>query len=99
MKSYYTFTTPEIMVPFKCDVHPWMSAYAGVLDHPFYSVTNDKGEFEIRRSLGTYTIELARELETQTQTVTGSLVKLKRLNLPLKGKNKLGIKNHVSATE
>lgn len=72
MKSYYTFTTPEIMVPFKCDVHPWMSAYAGVLDHPFYSVTNDKGEFEIKNlPPGTYTIEAWHEkLGTQTQTVT-----------------------------
>ncbi|CUT00163.1 Carboxypeptidase regulatory-like domain-containing protein, partial [Candidatus Kryptobacter tengchongensis] len=72
MKSYYTFTTPEIMVPFKCDVHPWMSAYAGVLDHPFFSVTDDKGGFEIKNlPPGTYTIEAWHEkLGTQTQTVT-----------------------------
>ncbi len=72
MKSYYTFTVPEVMVPFKCDVHPWMSAYAGVLDHPFFSVTDDKGEFEIKNlPPGTYTIEAWHEkLGTQTQTIT-----------------------------
>ena len=31
-----------------CDIHPWMSAYWMVLDHPYYAVTNDKGEFEIK---------------------------------------------------
>jgi len=72
MKNYVTFTTPEVMVPFKCDVHPWMAAYAGVLEHPFYSVTNDKGEFEIKNlPPGTYTIEAWHEkLGTMTQTVT-----------------------------
>jgi plastocyanin len=72
MKTYQTFNTPEIMVPFKCDVHPWMSAYAGVLDHPFFSVSNDKGEFEIKNlPPGTYTIEAWHEkFGTLTQTVT-----------------------------
>ena len=27
------------MVPFKCDVHGWMNAYVGVLDHPYFAVT------------------------------------------------------------
>ena len=31
------------MVPFKCDVHGWMNAYVGVLDHPFFSVTDADG--------------------------------------------------------
>ena len=30
----HTFATAEVMVPFKCDVHGWMSAYVGVVDHP-----------------------------------------------------------------
>ena len=30
----HTFTAQEVMVPFKCDVHGWMNAYVGVLDHP-----------------------------------------------------------------
>ena len=60
------------MVPFKCDVHRWMNAYVGVLDHPFYAVTSDAGRFELKGlPPGTYTIEAWHEtLGTQTQTVT-----------------------------
>jgi hypothetical protein len=42
------FATPEIMVHFKCDVHPWMSAYIGVMDNPFYSATGDDGTFSLK---------------------------------------------------
>ena len=31
----------------KCDVHPWMTAHVHVLDHPFFAVTGDDGDFEI----------------------------------------------------
>jgi hypothetical protein len=41
------FERPELAVKFKCDVHPWMTAYLFVLDHPFFSVTNDEGSFSI----------------------------------------------------
>jgi len=43
-----TFASPEIMVHFKCDVHPWMSAYVGVMSNPFYSVTGDDGTFSLK---------------------------------------------------
>jgi plastocyanin len=71
-KNTHTFSTTEVMVPFKCDVHRWMNAYAGVVDHPFYSVTSDEGRFELKDlPPGTYTIEAWHEtLGTQTQTVT-----------------------------
>ncbi len=60
------------MVPFKCDVHKWMNAYVGVLDHPFYSVTGADGAFSLMGlPPGTYTIEVWHEkLGTQTQSVT-----------------------------
>ena len=48
MKTMRTFAEPEVMVHFKCDVHPWMSAYVGVLDNPFYSVTGDDGTFSLK---------------------------------------------------
>jgi len=71
-KYTHTFSTMEVMVPFKCDVHRWMNAYAGVLDHPFYAVTADDGRFELKGlPPGTYTIEAWHEtLGVQTQTVT-----------------------------
>lgn len=66
------FTAPEVMVRFKCDVHNWMSAYAGVLNHPYFAVTSAGGSFELRDvPAGTYTIEAWHEkLGTQTQRVT-----------------------------
>jgi hypothetical protein len=67
-----TFDTPEIGVPFRCDVHSWMNAYAGVVPHPFFAVTDANGAFEIKGlPPGTYTVELWHEqLGSQTQSVT-----------------------------
>ncbi len=68
----HVFSTKEVMVPFKCDVHKWMNAYVGVLDHPFYAVTGPDGSFELKGlPPGTYTIEAWHEtLGAQTQSVT-----------------------------
>lgn len=66
------FTTPEVMVRFKCDVHPWMSAYMAVLDHPFFAVSGADGSFEIDGlPAGDYVVEAWHEtLGTQTESVT-----------------------------
>lgn len=42
------FTAPEVMVRFKCDVHSWMTAYGGVMAHPFFAVTDANGAFSIK---------------------------------------------------
>jgi plastocyanin len=47
MNSEVTFSEPEIMVRVKCDVHSWMGCYIGVLDHPFYAVTDSVGACDI----------------------------------------------------
>jgi len=72
IKATRQFSTKEVMVPFKCDVHPWMRAYVGVLDHPYFAVTAADGSFNLKGlPPGTYTIEAWHEtLGTQTQTVT-----------------------------
>jgi plastocyanin len=72
MKNTVTFTKPEVMMPFKCDVHSWMHAYMGVLDHPYFAVTGSGGAFDLRGvPPGTYTVEAWHEkLGTQTQSVT-----------------------------
>ena len=31
----------------KCDVHPWMKTWVLVSDHPYYAVTDEKGNFSI----------------------------------------------------
>lgn len=66
-----TFTEPEVMVRVQCDVHPWMSAYIGVLDHPFYAVTGDDGSFSLNGlPPGEYVIEAWHETYgTQDATV------------------------------
>jgi plastocyanin len=42
------FDKPEVMMPVKCNIHPWMRAYIGVVDHPFFAVTGDDGYFTIK---------------------------------------------------
>lgn len=39
------FAAPEVMIPVKCNVHNWMRSYIGVLDHPFFAVTEADGQF------------------------------------------------------
>jgi hypothetical protein len=60
------------MVPFKCDVHPWMIAYVGVVEHPYFAVTGGGGRFELKDlPAGTYTLEAWHEqLGTRTAEVT-----------------------------
>jgi len=72
MKLKRKFDNAEVMVKVKCDVHPWMNAYVGVLPHPFYSVSGDDGSFEIKDlPAGTYTLEAWHEkYGTMTQEVT-----------------------------
>jgi plastocyanin len=72
VKFDHTFATREVMVPFKCDVHGWMSAYVGVLDHPYFGTTAPDGKVILGNlPPGTYTIEAWHELlGTQTLQVT-----------------------------
>jgi plastocyanin len=80
------FTKPEVMVRFKCDVHSWMLAYVGVVDHPYFAVTHDGGKFELKDlPPGTYTIEAWHEkLGTETQTLTLGEKDSKELNFTFK---------------
>ena len=72
LKFTTTFTAPEVMVPFKCDVHKWMNAWIGVVAHPFYATSAAGGTFALKGlPPGTYTIEAWHEkLGTMTQMVT-----------------------------
>ncbi len=72
MTSNRTFATPEIMVPFECNVHGWMNAYVGVVEHPYFAVTGADGSFTISGlPAGTYPVEAWHEtLGTQSGEVT-----------------------------
>jgi len=53
-----SFDAPEVLVRMKCDVHPWMFAYVGVVDHPYFAVTDKDGNFTIKNvPAGKYTVE------------------------------------------
>lgn len=46
------------VVTLRCDVHPWMRAYAVITDHPYFDVTGEDGAFALRQvPPGSYTIE------------------------------------------
>jgi plastocyanin len=45
--SEKSFDQPEVLVRMKCDVHPWMFAYIGVCEHPYFAVTDKEGNFKI----------------------------------------------------
>lgn len=66
------FTAPEVMVRFKCDVHGWMTAYGGVMSHPFFAVSAADGTFTIKGiPPGQYQLDLWHEkFGTQTQMIT-----------------------------
>lgn len=52
------FDKPEVLVRVKCDVHPWMFTYVGVVDHPYFAVTDKDGNFKISNlPAGKYTVE------------------------------------------
>ena len=72
METTRDFGSAEVMVPLRCDVHGWMNAYIGVLDHPFHSVSDGTGAFSLSTlPPGDYVLEAWHELYgTQTQNVT-----------------------------
>ena len=73
--SERSFDQAEVLVRMKCDVHPWMFAYMGVVDHPYFAVSDKEGNFKIAGVPdGKYTI-VAYHLKTHganagvTQTI------------------------------
>ena len=74
MRTTKVFTVPEVMVRFKCDFHGWMAAHVGVMNHPFFAVTDAAGAFSIAGlPPGTYTLEAWHEtFGTRTQQVTSA---------------------------
>lgn len=72
------FTKPEIMVPVKCNQHPWMKAYIGVVTNPFYAVTGKDGTFTIKGlppgsyTLGAWTATFGIQEQNVTVTAGGS---------------------------
>ncbi|HEY2547005.1 MAG TPA: carboxypeptidase regulatory-like domain-containing protein [Candidatus Acidoferrum sp.] len=67
-----TFAREEILLPVKCNQHPWMRMFVNVVKNPFYAVSGPDGKFEIKGlPPGDYTIAFVHEkLGEQDQKVT-----------------------------
>ena len=70
--SNQSFNVAEVMVPVRCDVHGWMNAYIGVVDHPYFATSDATGNFSIANvPAGTYTMTAwHEEYGTMTTSVT-----------------------------
>jgi len=85
-----TFARPEVMIPVKCNQHPWMRAYIGVTKNPLYAVTGSDGTFTIKGvPPGDYTIEAwtaegGGAGQTQDQKVTVGAKETKTVSFTFK---------------
>jgi plastocyanin len=53
-----TSPKPGDLIEIVCNVHPWMRAYAVVIDHAYFGITGEDGTFTIPNlPAGTYTLE------------------------------------------
>lgn len=68
------FDHAEMGIHIKCDVHPWMNAYINVMDHPYFAVTDNKGNYKIDGlPAGEYTVQTWHhnpKVGSKTQKVT-----------------------------
>ena len=67
-----SFAREEILLPVKCNQHPWMKMFINVVKTPYYAVTDKDGKYEIKNlPPGTYTLAFVHEKGgTQEQKVT-----------------------------
>jgi hypothetical protein len=74
-----TFGAPELMIPVRCNNHPWMQAFINVSANPFFSVSDASGRYAIKGlPPGTYTVvanqeELGQKIATVTVPAKGTV--------------------------
>jgi uncharacterized membrane protein/plastocyanin len=87
MRLTKTFGRPEIMVNAKCDVHPWMSSFIGVVAHPYFAVSNERGEVTLENvPAGEHTLAAWHELFGKvTAKVTTVPKETTKVDLAFKG--------------
>lgn len=75
------------VIPIKCNVHPWMRAYAVVVKGP-YGVSDDNGSFKLDNlAPGTYTLTAWHETYgTQTQNISIAVGKPASVSFTFKAK-------------
>lgn len=69
-----TFARSEVLIPVKCNQHPWMKAYVGVLKHPFFAVSAEDGTYSLKGvPPGTYNVVAWKEGGADGQSKTMSV--------------------------
>ncbi|HEX3471424.1 MAG TPA: carboxypeptidase regulatory-like domain-containing protein [Silvibacterium sp.] len=86
-----TLPTPELMIPVRCNNHPWMEAFINVAANPFFAVSGEDGHFAIKGlPPGTYTIVAVHEKlgqKTATVTVTSNQTAVQDFTYDVAGKD------------
>jgi hypothetical protein len=77
---------PEAVIEIKCDIHPWMRAYLGVFDHPYFAVSAADGRFTLKDlPPGDYTIEAWHErFGVQSRKITLGAKETKEIEFTFK---------------
>ena len=76
-RSTKVFRAPEFKINFRCFMHPWMSAYVHVMEHPFFAVTGADGSFTIRGlPPGEYEVTVLHESSLFAPTPAAATLKL-----------------------
>jgi hypothetical protein len=37
-------------IQYKCTIHPWMTGYVRIFEHPYYAITDEDGKFELKNA-------------------------------------------------
>ena len=71
--------------PVSCSIHPWMQAYWLVLDHPYFAITDEKGNFEIKNvPAGTQKVVVWQEAVSHVTPSSGEDVNIEAMARPRK---------------
>jgi len=79
MVNVTTFAYPEMPLVIRDDVHRWESAFVGVFDHPFHTVSKSGGLFELKLPPGYYEITAWHEKYGQKTMMVGVVDNERRL--------------------
>ena len=71
MVNFTTFAYPEMPLVIRDDVHKWKTAFGGVFDHPFHTVSKSGGLFEMNVPPGYYEITAWHEKYGQKTMMVG----------------------------
>src|SRR5262245_61118243 len=90
METTKMFTTEEVPLPIRCDVHKWMGAFVGVFPHPYHTVSTQGGKYELKLPAGNYeSVAWHEKYGQQTGMVTVADNGKAELNLTFKADAKV----------